>query len=105
MEPDYPDSGELEVTMCMSSREKRIEDIVVVPEPSHQILNQRQLEDYYGFRANLIRWLVNLGKDPEKATGYAHETVRQRCYKLDQFYRWIWNEEGGYTLTVTKLVD
>jgi integrase len=27
--------------------------------------------------------------------------VRQRAYKLDQFYRWVWQEEDGYTLRVT----
>ncbi|WP_135536149.1 tyrosine-type recombinase/integrase [Halostella pelagica] len=83
----------------MQSRDQ-VEDIVVVPEASEQYLNQRQLEDYREHRVNLIKWLRHLGKDPEKAEGYAYDTARQRCYKIDQFYRWIWDREG-YTLHAT----
>lgn len=86
--------------MTTNSREK-VEDIVVISEASEQWLNQRQLEDYRAHREQLIRWVRHLGKDPEKAEGYAHETARNRCYKIDRFYRWIWSQEDGYTLSVS----
>ena len=73
-----------------NSREK-IDGIVLVPKDSERMLNARQLEDYRGFRENLIRWMLNLGKDPEKAKGYPYDTARQRSYKIDQFYCWIWS--------------
>ena len=68
-----------------NSREK-IDGIVLVPKDSERMLNARQLEDYRGFRENLIHWMLNLGKDPKKAKGYAYDTARQRSYKIDQFY-------------------
>ena len=71
-----------------NSREK-IDGIVLVPEDSERMLNARQLEDYRGFRENLIRWMLNLGKNPEKASGYAYGTARQRSYKIDVLQRWI----------------
>lgn len=86
----------------MTNARRKIEEIVVVPENSEQFLNQRQLEDYRQFREDLIKWVCHLGKDPEKAEGYAYDTSRQRLYKIDRFYRWIWTEqEDGYTLTAT----
>lgn len=80
---------------------EKVEGIVVVPEQTEQWLNQRQLEDYRSHRVQLIRWMLHLGKNPEKAEGYAFDTVRQRCYKIDRFYRWIWDQEDGYTLSIS----
>lgn len=86
--------------MTREPKRERIQGIVVVTENSEQALNQRQLEDYREFRKKLIQWMLNLGKDPKKAEGYSQATVRSRCYKLDKFYRWVWQEEDGYTLNV-----
>lgn len=85
----------------MTSEREKVDGIVVVPEASEQQLNQRQLEDYRAHRRNLIRRMRTLGKDPETAEGYAHDTTRQRSYRLDKFYRWVWEQEDGYTLHVT----
>lgn len=85
----------------MQHEREKVEGVVVVPEASERVLNQRQLEDYRAHRKQFIRWMHNLGKTPKKAEGYAFDTVRQRSYKLDTFYRWIWEQEGGYTLAVT----
>lgn len=87
--------------MNNGEREK-LDGIVVVPQSSEKLLNQRQLEDYRNHRRDLIRWMLNLGKEPETAEGYAFDTARQRSYKIDQFHRWIWTEaEGEYTLNAT----
>jgi len=82
----------------MTGGREKVEDIVVVPQKSELMLNSRQLEDYRMFRKSMIKWVCNLGKNPEKAEGYAYDTARQRLYKIDQFYRWIWQQEDGYTL-------
>jgi site-specific recombinase XerD len=39
-------------------------------------------------------------QNPEKAEGYAEETVTQRSYRLDKFYRWVWSHEDGYTVEI-----
>jgi integrase len=81
---------------------EHVEDIVVVPEKSRNYLNQRQLVDYRSHRKQLLKWVLNLGKDPEKAEGYAHATARTRSYRLDRIYRWTWeNQSDGYTLEIT----
>lgn len=81
---------------------EKVDGIVVVPEPSREYLNERQRIDYRDHRQKLIKWALNIGKDPEKANGDAHSTVRQRTYRLDKFYRWVWTEqEDGYTLNIT----
>jgi hypothetical protein len=73
--------------MTDNSRVK-VDGIVVVPENSQKVLNQRQLADHREHRKDLIRWMIHFGKDPEMAEGYAHDTARQRSYKIDKFYRW-----------------
>ncbi|MFP9061738.1 tyrosine-type recombinase/integrase [Natrialbaceae archaeon A-chndr2] len=78
-----------------------LEGITLVPEPTTEYVNPRQFEDYRMFRKNLLQWMYHLGKDPDRAEGYAYETVRQRAYKLDKFYRWVWETEDGYTLSIT----
>ncbi|MDB2276266.1 site-specific integrase [Halorubrum ezzemoulense] len=73
----------------------------IVPKPTKERLTSRQLEDYTEHRVRLIEWMVNLGKSPEKAEGYAEDTVNGRAYRLDQFYRWVWDEEDRYTTQLT----
>jgi len=49
-----------------------------------------------------VEWLLDLGKDPEKAEGYAHSTVQMRMWRLDKFYRFVWNElDEGYTESIS----
>jgi hypothetical protein len=44
--------------------------------------------------------LLAFGKNPDKAEGYAKGTIKPRAYRLDQFYRFIWEREGGYTVNL-----
>jgi len=85
----------------MQADDDKIDGIRVIPEPTQKRLNQRQLEDYREHRRAMIKWILTFGKDPEKVEGYAFDTARQRSYKIDQFYRWVWDQEDGYTLAVT----
>lgn len=73
----------------------------VVPEPSKSRLTSRQLEDYTEHRVRLIAWMQDLGKSPEEGKGYADDTVNGRAYRLDQLYRWVWEQEERYTTTLT----
>lgn len=78
-----------------------VADIRIVPKPTEQRLTNRQLEDYTEHRVRLIEWMLTLGKSPEEAEGYAKDTVDGRAYRLDQFYRWVWEQEDRYTTTIT----
>ncbi len=79
-------------------QEETVCGVKPVSKHAQKQLNLRQVEDYRSHRKQLIQWMAQLGKDPEKAEGYASETVKQRAYRLDRFYRRVWNEqEEGYT--------
>lgn len=73
------------------------DSITVVTEPAAEFLNQKQLIDYRSERKECLSWLLAFGKEPQKGEGYALGTVEPRAYRMDQFYRWIWQQEGGYT--------
>ncbi len=78
-----------------------LDGIKLVPEPSEKLLNERQYLDYRNEREQCLEWLLTFGKDPEKAEGYAKTTVSNRAYRMDQFYRWVWEYEDGYTTNPT----
>jgi integrase len=78
-----------------------IQGISLIPQPTENRLTQRQKADYEEHRRSFLNWLINIGKNPSKGEGYAKETVRGRSCRVDQFYRWVWSEEGRYTTTVT----
>jgi site-specific recombinase XerD len=72
-----------------------------VPEPSQKYLNQRQALDYEEHRSDLIEWLQNEGKNPRKYEGYSEEGAENYARRIDQFYRWVWQEYDGYTTAIT----
>lgn len=78
-----------------------LENINLVTGKSKAYLNERQLIDYGTEREQCLDWLLHFGKDPEKAEGYAKTTVKSRANRMDQFYRWVWEEEGRYTSSLT----
>jgi len=81
--------------------DNEIQGVTLIPEDSRAYLNQRQLIDYRDFREQWIKWLLTLGKDPEKGKGYAQATARRRACDTDVFYRWCWqNQTDGYTLDI-----
>lgn len=73
----------------------------VVTEAAESYLNQRQLLDYRSEREDCLQWLLAYGKNPSEAKGYASGTVKPRCYRMDRFYRYVWEKEGGYTVNLT----
>jgi site-specific recombinase XerD len=78
-----------------------IDGISLVPEPSASRLDDRQQSDYRTHRKDLIEWLLVFGKNPEKAEGYAQRTAQNTAQRLDMFYRWVWDERGGYTTSIS----
>ena len=77
------------------------EKITAVPEPTEAYLNHKQLMDYRSEREDALTWLLTFGKDPKQADGYAVSTLKTQAYRMDQFYRWMWEREGGYTVQIT----
>ena len=78
-----------------------LDGVTIVPKPSKELLNERQYLDYRSEREHCLEWLLTFGKDPAKAEGYAKTTVSNRAYRMDQFYRWVWEQEDGYTTNLT----
>jgi integrase len=79
-----------------------LNDHPVTTRNSRSELSEKQLVDYEGFREPFVRWLATFGKDPDRATGFAHETVKRTAYRTDQFNRWVWNKEDGYTTDIRQ---
>ena len=77
------------------------EKITVVPDPTESYLNHKQLLDYRSEREDCLSWLFTFGKAPDQADGYAVSTLRTQAYRMDKFYRWIWEQEGGYTVQIS----
>jgi len=85
----------------MTNDENHVGDIVLVTKESKKYVNPRQLASYREHRRQQAEWMLNLGKHPEKAEGYAETTARTRMARLDKFYRWVWQEEDSYTESIT----
>ncbi len=79
----------------------RVDELSIVPAPSKEYLNKRQLLDYESVRRDCLDWLLAIGKNPSQADGYAFQTVKNRAYRMDHFYRWTWDYENRYTADVT----
>jgi integrase len=73
----------------------------IITKPASEILNDRQLMDYRSHREKFIGWIDEQGKKPKKQIGYANSTVESSAYIVDKFYRWVWSEQGGYTIDIT----
>lgn len=72
--------------------------IKIVPRQSIETLSEKQIVDYHSYRERFLRWLLNVGKHPEKAEGYSPYTVYESGYRAAAFDRWVWDEHGEYTL-------
>jgi site-specific recombinase XerD len=50
----------------------------------------------------MLSWLLNVGKNPDRAEGYAYDTVHRSSYRIDQLYRWVWDSRGYTTQVSTE---
>ncbi|MFP8888515.1 tyrosine-type recombinase/integrase [Natrialbaceae archaeon A-CW2] len=78
-----------------------LSEFTLVPGPTEDRLGERQFVDYRTERADMVKWLLTFGIEPQKANGYAESTVKNRIYRMDQFCRFVWDQEGQYTTAVT----
>jgi integrase len=78
-----------------------VENIKLVTEPAETRLNPREEIAYREHRRQIAEWMVSVGKQPDRAEGFSLTTVRARMYRLDKFYRFVWNESGGFTTRIT----
>lgn len=81
-------------------RETVDSSLLTTPKSEKQ-LNPRELEMYQEHRRELLEWMLNEGQVPGAHIGYAQNTVENRAYRLDMFYRWVWDIEDGYTEDIT----
>ena len=76
--------------------DNKVEGIPLVTNKAREYLNPRQEIAYQELRRDLAEWMMNLGKNPEKADGYAKSNVETRMNRLDLFFRWVWDQEGRF---------
>lgn len=77
-----------------------LSDYPVTTSKSRERLNERQLADYEAERRDCLIWLLTYGKRPQEVIGYAQSTVKSRSARMDIFYRFVWDKEGGYTVNI-----
>ena len=68
----------------------------IVTQNTEERLSEKELIDHRTEMEAFTRWLDTVGKEPTNAEGYAYDTIRATIHRIDQFYRWIWDREGGY---------
>jgi len=73
-------------------------NIKIVPSANRERLSEKQIVDYHSYRESFLKWLLHLGKNPEKAIGYSPYTVYETGYRAAAFDRWVWEQEGKYRL-------
>lgn len=76
--------------------------VQLVPEKTEAYLTEKQYLDYEAYRRKFVEWLLVFGKNPKTAEGYAEDTVVRTAYRCGSFDRWVWQEEGRYTMPVTQ---
>lgn len=72
-----------------------------VSEPAFEQLNKRQAKDYDHHLGDLHSWMKTEGKNPVKYEGNSEDGADNYMRRLDQFYRWVWQEYDGYTTHIT----
>jgi integrase len=70
--------------------------IVIVPKTLDDVLIDRQLVDYKDQRVQFLSWLLNIGKNPRRAEGYAPYTVYSDAYRTARFDQWVWKQRDEY---------
>jgi integrase len=80
--------------MASTDSNHRLADLPITTEKAAAQLDDKQQLLYEDHRKKLARWALTMGKNPARADGYARETVKMRLYRLDKFYRFIWDAHG-----------
>lgn len=70
--------------------------ITIVPKTTASRLTEKEYVDYWNFRKDVLSYLLQIGKDEEKALGYSPYTVYADSYRLSSFDQWVWDYHDGY---------
>jgi hypothetical protein len=81
--------------------DNKVDGIPLITEEAKEYLNPKQEITYREHRRELTEWMLALGKNPDKAEGYSHSTVKTRMNRLDLFYRFVWDRESRYIQDIT----
>jgi hypothetical protein len=68
---------------------------MVIPEPHEEVLTDKKLTNYKEHRKKFLVWLLNVGKDPERAEGFSPHTVYGTSNRTAEFDKWRWENCGG----------
>jgi integrase len=78
--------------------------VPTVAQATEEVLNnfgELVSEDYRHFKRTFLEWLLTEGKDTYRSEGYSEATVKTTHYKVEEAYRWLWDEKGEYTKDLT----
>ena len=104
--PDPPTSTQTAPPVDYQGLAGEVEEIFsIVPAPSRAFLNERQADEYFAYRKRLLIWLLTAGKDPDNQKGLALRTAKNYASRIDQFYRWIWQQHGYMTHVTHPVAD
>ena len=92
--------------MNINAREETSTDLPVPPvaegtKESLESFSEMIQDDYKQYKITFIHWLINTGKDTYRGEGFSESTVRTTHYKIDEVYKWLWEEEGEFTKELT----
>lgn len=79
-----------------------LSEINLVTDKTRAVLGERQIESYREHRREYCEWMLEKGKHLGRRDGYSLETVKMRAYRLDRFYRMVWDVEDRYTEEITS---
>jgi integrase len=65
-------------------------------------ISPRHVNDYEDFKTSYVGWFYNVGKNPNKHTGYSENTVEQISMKTDQMFRYFWKVNNGYVTVLDQ---
>jgi integrase len=71
-------------------------NINLVPPKSQKRLSEKEQADYREYRDGFLGYLLNMGKNPDKAEGYSGHTVYVTSQRTARFDRWLWDKKGHY---------
>ncbi|GAA0275662.1 tyrosine-type recombinase/integrase [Halobacterium noricense] len=76
--------------------------IRIVPESPASKLTDQQFVDYHEYRKSFLSYLLNVGKNEDKAEGYSPYTVYADSYRQVRFDEWVWNQADQYKVPPTQ---
>ncbi len=77
-------------------------NILIVHQRNADFLDTKQVVDYYEYRKSFLKWMLQFGKEPEKAEGYSPYTVYNTGQRAATFDLWAWEYNREYSQPPTQ---